>query len=171
MNLKFLKYIFSFILLVLLQIVICNNINFSGYVNPFIYIAFILLLPITIKNWQILLVAFLLGAIIDIFCDSLGIHTFATVFIAFLRPAILRWVTPRGGYNTAHSLSIRNYGLSWFLLYASVTIFIHHFILFYLERFSFQYPFNTLLRVLVSFIFSLLCVLLFEIFRSQKRRE
>jgi len=61
------RYTVIFILLVLLQILLFNNIQFSGYVNPYVYIMFILLLPVEIPSWLLLILAFFTGMTIDIF--------------------------------------------------------------------------------------------------------
>ena len=48
-----LRFGLIFILLILLQVLFFNNIQFSGYVNPYVYIMFILLLPVEIPSWLI----------------------------------------------------------------------------------------------------------------------
>ena len=88
----------SGILLILFQIIILNNIQFSGYVNPYVYIMFILMLPSLTPSWLLLLTAFLTGLIIDLFSGSPGMHAGATVLAAFSRPLVLRLIAPRDGY-------------------------------------------------------------------------
>jgi rod shape-determining protein MreD len=74
-----------FILLILFQVLLFNNIQFSGYVNPYVYIMFILLLPVEIPSWLLLLLSFATGLIMDFFSGSPGMHTSATVFAGFIR--------------------------------------------------------------------------------------
>ena len=78
-----LQNIFSFILLVLVQVLVLNNIQFLGYIDPYLYILFILVLPVQMPRWFLLILAFALGITIDIFSNTLGMQAFATVFIAF----------------------------------------------------------------------------------------
>jgi len=162
------KYSLTFIIVVLIQLLLCNNIQFSGYINPYIYIFLILMLPYETKSWLLLVLAFILGMTIDIFTGTVGLHTFATVFAAFIRPGILRLTAPRDGYDTLYGLSMSTYGLNWYLVYASITVFAHHFVLFYLEVFRFDNFFGTLLRVILSSIFSLAFILLLELTRKGK---
>ncbi|MCB0800896.1 MAG: rod shape-determining protein MreD, partial [Bacteroidales bacterium] len=84
-----LRYAGAFVLLIVLQLLIFNNIEFSGYVNPFVYVMFILILPVSIPSWILLLLSFLTGFVVDLFSGTMGVHVFATVMAGFVRPWIL----------------------------------------------------------------------------------
>jgi rod shape-determining protein MreD len=163
-----LKYSLLFILLILLQVLLFNNIQFSGYVNPYVYILFILLLPMDIQAWLILPLAFVMGLLIDFFSGSPGVHTSATVLAAFSRPYVFRLVSPSDGYESDPHPSMFTYGFRWFLSYSLLIVLIHHTALFYLEVFRFSGFFRTLLRVLISTVFSLTFILLIEYYRKRK---
>ncbi len=162
------RNIFRFVFLVLAQVFIFNNIQFSGYVNPYVYVLFILLLPFETPGWLLLTLAFLLGFSVDVLSGTLGMHTAATVFMAFLRPYILQIFSPRDGYESGTYPRIHYYGFSWFLKYAAILIFAHHLVLFYLEIFRFTDFFATFFRVLLSSVFSLIIIMLSQyiIFRE-----
>ena len=155
-------------MLVMLQVLLFNNIQFSGYINPFIYLLFILLLPVEIPAWLLLIISFVTGAVIDVFSGSPGMHSSATVLAGFIRPYVLRIVTVREGYEQGSSLSMHTYGFRWFLIYTSITVLVHHTALFYLEVFRFDDFFRTFLRVLLSSFFSILFILLIEFYRRGK---
>ena len=91
MNNSVLKTILSFIGLVLLQVIICSNINFLGDLNPYVYVIFILLYPVTKNRLLFIFLSFLLGFSIDIFLDSGGMHAAASVAIAYIRPLFLKF--------------------------------------------------------------------------------
>ncbi len=165
---RILRHIIFFILLILLQVLFFNNIQFSGYVNPYIYIMFILLLPVEIPSWLLLLLSFATGLIIDFFTGSPGMHTSATVLAGFVRPQILTVLSPRDGYEPGASPSMLTYGFRWFLIYSLTIILIHHTALFYLEVFRLSEFFRTMLRVLLSSLFSLTFILLGEFYRRGK---
>ena len=162
------RHTIFFILLILLQVLFFNNIQFSGYVNPYIYIMFILLLPVEIPSWLLLLLSFATGLITDFFSGSPGMHTSATVLAGFVRPQILNVLSPRDGYEPGASPSMITYGFRWFLLYSLTIILIHHTALFYLEVFRLSEFFRTMLRVLLSSFFSLTFILLGEFYRRRK---
>jgi rod shape-determining protein MreD len=157
-----------FILLVLLQVLLFNNIQFSGYINPYVYIMFILLLPIEIPSWMLLILSFSIGMIIDFFSGSPGVHTFATVLSGFVRPYVIRVVSPKDGYESGSEPSMANYGFRWFFSYTLLIVLIHHTSLFYLEVFRLTDFFRTLFRVILSTIFSVTFILLIEYYRRGK---
>lgn len=164
---SYLKYTIMFILLVMIQILILNQVQISGYINPFMYILFILLLPVNSPAYALLILAFLMGVTIDVFSNSMGIHAFASVFIAYARPVVIRSVSIRDEELGDYPGLMQN-GFSWFLKYSAIIVFIHHLILFYLEVLTFSDFFNTLLRVFLSAFFSIFIIVLsqFIIFRK-----
>jgi rod shape-determining protein MreD len=148
------KNILLFIFLVLTQVLIFNNIELGGFLNPYVYVLFILLLPFDIPGWFLLLVGFGLGLTVDIFSETLGMHTAATVLMAYLRPAVLRTFSPREGYEAGSLPRVHYYGLQWFIQYTVVLVFAHHAMLFLTEMFRFQDIFAILLRIILSTLFS-----------------
>jgi rod shape-determining protein MreD len=165
---RILRYALIFVLLILLQLFLFNNIQFSGYVNPYVYVMFILLLPVEIPSWFLLVISFFTGLTIDLFTGTPGMHTAATVLAGFTRPYVLRIISPREGYETSSDPSMFVYGFKWFLIYTLVIVLIHHTLLFYLEVFRLTDFLNTFLRVLLSSLFSVTFILLLEYMRRGK---
>lgn len=159
------SYPLLFAFMVLLQVLILNNIQLSGYINPYLYIIFILWLPVESNKVLVMLVSFLLGLSIDVFSNTLGMHASACVFLAFCRPYILQFMAPRDGYEGDQVPGIQAFGLSWFITYAAIGVLLHHLFLFYVEVFRWSDFFSTLGRVLASFIFSMLLIILAQLFR------
>lgn len=162
------RNIFRFLALLLVQVLIFNNIEIGGYINPYIYILFIILLPFETPAWITLSLAFLMGLLVDIFSETLGMHTSATVFMAFLRPYILSYFAPRDGYESGSYPRVFYYGLPWFIKYATLMVFAHHLFLFYVEMFKFQDFFVTLLRVILSTLFSSILIIISQYFVFRK---
>jgi len=158
------KYGISFLLLVLFQGLILNNIELGGYINPYLYVVFILMLPFETPNWLVLIIGFLLGLGIDIFTSTLGMHISATVFMAFARAYLLRMIQPRGGYDYGLKPNVQMMGLVWYLLYASILVLLHHLFLFYIESFKLTQFFQTMGRALLSTFFTLILVFIFQLF-------
>lgn len=149
-----------FIVLILLQIFLFDNIRLGGYMNPYVYVMFILLLPFNISGWGLLASSFILGFFIDIFYNTLGMHSAACVLMASLRPVILKIYSPKDGYESGIQPGIKNYGLSWFLKYSASLIFIHHFMLFTLEVFRLAEFHHTFLRIILSTFLSIIVIAL-----------
>ena len=166
---EILKNSTRFIFLVLFQILILNNIHLSGFLNPFLYVLFILMLPFQTPKWLGLILAFFIGITIDMFSDTGGLHAAASVFMAFSRPAVLKLVSPRDGYDLNRSLTLKQLGFNWFFSYSAILIIAHHFVLFYLEVFNFSNFFSTLFRVIASSLFSITLVIISQFFSSNSR--
>lgn len=159
-----LKYLSIYLVLVLAQVLILNNIELGGYINPYLYVFFILVLPFETNENIVLALAFLLGLSIDIFTSTLGIHTSASVFMAFGRKYILKLIQPRGGYEFGTTPSLQHMGLSWYMTYAVMLVVLHHLFLFYVESFKFSQFFSTFARVILSSIFTLILIFIVQLF-------
>jgi hypothetical protein len=129
---------------------------------------FILLLPIDIPSWLLLLLSFVTGLLIDFFSGSAGMHSSATVLAGFVRPYVLRIVSPSDGYESGSDPSMLIYGFRWFFFYTLLIVLVHHTALFYLEVFRFADFFRTMLRVILSSLFSISFILLIEYYRRGK---
>lgn len=162
-------YPFQFIFLVIFQVLILNNIQFSGFVNPFLYLFFIISLPLETPKWLLMLLSFLIGLSVDIFSGTLGMHASASVFLAFCRPYILNLIAPREGYEVNQKPSISELGFSWYLTYSALSVLLHHLFLFFVEVFRFSDFFATLGRVLASSLFTLVIILISQLFFFQSK--
>ena len=158
------KNIIRFIILVLAQVLIIQNIELGRFIIPFIYVLFILMLPFETPKWLLLLSGFFIGLTIDLFYNTAGMHAAATVWMAYSRPTVLALLAPRDGYNSGAEPTIRYFGMPWFLSYASILILLHHFVLFYIEIFRFSEFFSTFFRVIMSSFFTLLLVTISQYF-------
>lgn len=150
--------IISFILLVLVQVLALNNIQFLGYINPYIYILFILSLPVRLPQWVTLLLGFVLGLTIDTFSNTMGTHAFATVLIAFLRNGIIKLFTSiEEGNNPVPSFY--TFGVGAYVKYVILMTLVHHTTLFFLEAFSFSLFWVVFFKVILSSIVTILIIL------------
>ncbi len=149
-----------FVLFVLIQILLLNHIDFGGYINPQLYILFILILPGSIPGYALLLIAFFNGLVIDMFTDSLAMHTAATLFVAFCRPAVLKLITAGSQDDTEMEPSFGSLGGLSLSIYAGMLIVLHHSMLFFLEIFSFAEAGQTFSRILLSSLLTFIFVMI-----------
>lgn len=143
----------QFIVLVLVQVLVLNNINFAGYINPYLYVLFILLYPIKNNRLFFLLISFFLGLSIDIFSDSGGINAAASVTIAFVRPIFLKFSF--GMMYEYQTLKFANTEFLNRMIYFAMLIVLHHLVLFSLEVFNAYEILLILQKTLFSSIFTL----------------
>jgi hypothetical protein len=161
-------YIVRFLLLILLQVFIFNKIQFSNLINPYFYILFILLLPFDMPRSAMLITEFFLCLCIDLFSNTLGMHASACTWMAFVRPTVLKWISPREDYESDTLPTIHYYGIRWFVGYTLVMVFLHHFVLFFVEMFRWSDFFPTLARVLLSTVFTSLLIVISQFFFFKK---
>jgi len=162
-----LQNIIRFIVLVVVQVLILNNIQFLGYINPFLYIYFILALPMRVSRWLLLFLAFALGLTIDIFSNTMGLHAFATVFVAFLRAPAINIFTSID-QTTDSELSVRALGWMAYLRYAGILVLIHNALIFTLEAFSFVNFGIIILKILLSSVVTILLIVAIQMFKKDK---
>ncbi len=158
MNKDTLSHIGRFVILILVQTFILNHINFLGWLNPYIYIIFILLAPININKSLFLLLSFILGLTIDMFGDSGGVHAAACLIIAFFRPVALRTVF--GLSYEFQTVKLGNTGFGEKLAYVTLMVLTHHIVLFSLEIFNFSHILLILKKTLFSSLFTIMITML-----------
>jgi rod shape-determining protein MreD len=149
-----------------------NKINFYGFLNPYLYILFILLLPFETSGWLLLIVSFLTGLTIDIFSGTIGLHAASCVFAGFMRPLIIKFVGEKPEYDNTTQPKLEQMGLKWFMAYAFLMTFAHHLFLNLLDVFSFREFWQTLLRVILSSVATFLFIMMFEyLFAAKKEKQ
>jgi len=153
--------IIRFFGLLFFQVLILNNINLSSFINPYIYILFIFLLPITMPSWMLMPIGLVTGLAVDIFENTMGVHAAACVFIAFLRSYIIRALTPQGGYDIEDKPTLKSQGLKWILTYISLLTLSHHLFIFFLEVLSFSQILYILSKIIFSTSLSICLMLIY----------
>lgn len=159
-----LKYLLQFVVLVLAQLLIFNNIELSGFINPYVYVLFVLLLPFEVPRVILLLASLMMGLVIDLFMGTPGVHSSATVFMAFSRPMVLALYSPREGYQTGTLPRISQFGLEWFVKYTVTLVLLHHFTLFFLEVLTLHHFFSTFFRAFLSTLLTSLILVISQYF-------
>lgn len=152
--------IVSFFLYVLFQVLLLKNFILFDIAFCFVYVAFILMLPLELGPVALMLIAFGAGFSVDLFYDSIGVNAAASVFMAFLRPYWLRAITPRGGYEEIAVPNLKTMDLGWFIVYALPLVLVHHSVLLFLEAGGFGLFLFTLSKVLFSTLLTFFVIVL-----------
>lgn len=143
-----------------------NKVHILGYATPFLYIYLILKFESDTPRNTLMLWAFALGLLVDIFSDTPGMNAAATVWLAFVRPVVLQLFVPRDTVE-AFVPSMRALGIVPFLKYLVVCTLIHHIALLCIESFSFAHLGILLLRIAASTLLSVACILALEGIRKK----
>jgi hypothetical protein len=163
-------HVVLFFVYVLVQVIVLKNLVLFDSAFCFLYVAFILLLPFELSATLIILVGFIAGFTIDIFYSSMGLHAFATVLMSYLRNYWLSVITPQSGYDVGNSPTIATNGVQWFLVYAIPLVFIHHFVLFFLEASGFDMFWFTMLKIIGSLLFTMTVIIFLQFLVPQRRK-
>lgn len=159
-----------FALYVLMQVLLVSRLVLFERGWCFLYLGFLLFLPLATPIVVQLLLGFALGLTLDIFDDTGGLHAAAAVLLAFLRPWVLRLLTPRDGYDAQDSVNVHQMGWQWFGVYLSLLVFLHHLAFFLLQLGSFRYFGLTLGKIGLSWLFSCLALLIVQLLFFPVRR-
>ncbi len=162
------KHIARFIGFVLLQVLVLNHVLLYDYVNPYLYVLFIILLPLNQSKIKTLFFSFLLGLSIDFFSDTGGVHAMACLFTAYVRPLVLRFSF---GINYDYqTLKFYEEGFKQRITYVSLLVFTHHLVMFSMEAFQLKLWKFVVFNTLYSFIFTtVLSMLVIALIGNKKK--
>ena len=168
MNSTLFVNIFRFILLLAVQIIIFNNMNFFGYISPYPYVLFMILYPVNGNKSGLLAASFFLGLCMDLFSNSGGFHASACLILAYYRPYLFRVAFGLSyEYQTIKLNDVLTPERFTFILFS---VLIHHLLLFFLEAFKFTLVLDVLLRTLFSTIFTIfICIIIIYLTKPNKR--
>lgn len=162
------KFVVSFLFFALLQGIVFKNIILFEYAFCFIYVYYLLSLPVDTRPLVAILVGFGIGLIVDMFYDTGGIHAAASVLLMFVRSKWLNMITPQGGFDIGASPSIKISGSLWYVGYAVPAIFLHQLVLFYTESYGFGMFWFTLYKVILSTIFTFIMCIVLQVLFSKR---
>ena len=158
MSKSFFVYILSFFVILLLQVAVLNNISIAGYATPLLYFYFILKLPSSLSSSWVIILGFLCGLCVDVFCNTPGMHALAAGTAAFMRQPVLNLFIPReeavSGVPSVYSL-----GAGIFLRYAGTMIVIHHVLVYSIESFSLFHPAALMMKIVMSSVLTFMLIL------------
>ena len=164
------RNILRFIVLLIVQVLVFDNLGFGTYIHPYIYVLFVLLLPFDTPKWQLLIDGFLVGIAVDLFNGTPGLNAGATVFMAFMRPYIIGITARKSDIEDKNAPTVTEMGLQWFAIYALLLILLHNLVLFWLEAFSIKLLGLILAETLLSApVTLLLIIIIIYIFKPVKK--
>ena len=160
------RNILRFVVLLIVQVMVFDNLQLGSYIHPYIYVLFVLLLPFDTPKWRLLIDAFLIGIAVDIFNGTPGLNASATVLMAFVRPFIIEITSRKSDIEDKYAPTITEMGLQWFAVYALLLLLLHNLVLFWLEAFSVRLlglvMVETLLSVPVSLLLIIIIIYIFK---------
>jgi rod shape-determining protein MreD len=143
------KQIVRYIIVMILQVLLFDQLQLLGVCHPYIYILCLMMMPITLPHSADMIIGAVAGLIMDIFCNSLGIHTASCILLMFIRPYLLGGiVNDKDRLN--EQISLRTLGMEAMVKYVFILVFIHHLMVFILAAWSWSHIGFVLLETIVS---------------------
>ncbi len=165
-----LRGFFYFVVLVLIQVLVLNNIHFLRVATPFLYLYFILKMPVGTSRTNVVFFSFLIGLVIDIFSNTPGMHAAACTFAGFIREPLIRLFMgkdlPEGIFP-----SYKTFGYGGFFRYTLLFVVIHHVTLFLIESLTFFDPLFLALRIGASVVTTILLICTIEAFNIESQKS
>ncbi len=166
------KHSIRFVALVIAQAYILNQLEIGFGIQLMVYPLLIFLLPFELGLIYLMLIAFVMGVLIDAVSNTYGLHTSSLLLFAYLRPFIMKVFSPRDGYENQREGNIFEMGPRWFLFVFGTLLAIHHFWFFLLEIFRFDEFFFILQKTILSLPISyMLCYFLQALFVSKPKER
>ena len=159
-----------FVVLVLIQVLILNNIHFLRIATPFLYLYFIVKMPVGSSRDLVVLFSFLIGLVIDVFSNTPGMHAAACTLVGFIREPLIRFYTgkdlPDGIYP-----SYKAFGYGGFFRYVLSLVVIHHVTLFLIESLTLFDPLFLALRIGASVTTTIVLICTIEAFNIETQKS
>lgn len=148
------KQIGRYIVVMLLQVLLFDQLQLLGVCHPYIYVLCLLMMPITLPHSADMIIGAVVGLIMDIFCNSLGVHTASCIFIMFIRPYVIgALVNDKDRLN--EQISLRALGVEALFKYVVILVLVHHLTVFLLAAWSWSHIWFVLLETIVSSIITI----------------
>ena len=158
------KQIGRYILVMLLQVLLLDQLQLWGACHPYVYILCLLMMPITLPHSVSMIIGAVVGLVMDIFCNSLGVHTAACILLMFIRPYLIgAIVNDKDRLN--EQISLRAIGMEALIKYVVIMVLIHHLTVFLLAAWSWAHIGFVLLETLVSSLITISLIIAYNALR------
>lgn len=131
------------------------------------YLIALIKMPVEINRNVQILAGFITGMIIDIFCNTIGLHTLTTVTIMWLRMPILHLYVNAEDVKTG-TPGASLIGMQTYIRYALTILALHCIILYFIESFTLFHFVATILKALISIVLTFIVILSLELSTLEK---
>ncbi len=152
------KQFVRYVVVMILQVLLFDQLQLWGACHPYIYVLCLLMMPITLPHSASMIIGAAAGLVMDVFCNSLGVHMAACILLMFIRPYLIgAIVNDKDRLN--EQISSRAIGTEALIKYVVIGVLIHHLTVFSLAAWSFSHIWFVLLETLVSSIVTILIII------------
>ena len=112
-----------------------------------------------------------MGLTVDMFSNTLGMHAAASLVLGYIRPRIIKFISPRDGYESEANPNLSDMGPRWFISFTIIMVLLHHFTLFFIEAFSFSEFLSTFLRAFLSSCLTIVLIIISQYLFTRNKAE
>ena len=159
---KVLPHVLRFVVLMSLQLLVLNNIRLFGFVSPYLYLVFIIMLPSTMDGWLVVLLSFLTGLTFDFFNGTLGLHAASCTTMGAALPAIIGLLFNKRDLKPDSVPELSTFGFRNLLIFVVLLVSIHHLVLFLLDAFDFSIILTTLKHAGMNVLCTVTFIIMYE---------
>ena len=166
--------ILRFLVLLLVQVIICQRISLFGYMTPALFLLALYLLPLELPLSLQYIIGFATGFVVDAFAHTLGYSCFSCTLLMFLRPYVVRML------NGANNVKFENIDrpvpgvkdFRWIFLYTLILTSVYEIVSVLLGTMTFKNFGHTLLVIIGNTLFSVFVILCVEyIFHPREKKN
>ena len=158
--------IVTFLVFLVVQVLVLNHIHLFGVATPLLYVYFVLLFRRNHPKWAILMWSFFLGLCIDVFSNTPGVAAGSMTLVALFQPYVLEPFLTRDSEDNLKP-GMRSLGVSKFIFYTIILVFLYTLAFFSLEAFNFFNLMQWLLCISTSTLLTVVLILVIENLRRQ----
>ena len=157
------RYILLFISLVLLQVFLLGNLNLGVYINPLVYVALIVLLPMEMRPLWLLVSGVAIGVAMDVLLATAGLNTIASLFAAFVRRPVMMLMLGKETVGDGGAPCSARVGAGKFLRFCTAMVLLHSLVFFLFEAFGLHGLHVTMLKTLASTVVSVVLIYIIQL--------
>lgn len=166
--------VLRFLILLVVQIAVCQHICLFGYMTPALFLLALFLLPLELPLSLQYFIGFATGFVVDAFAHTLGAGAFACTLMMFARPYVVLLLNGNNN-NKFENIERPEPGVKdfrWVFLYTLVMTLLYQISAVMLETMTFRNFGHTVLVILGNTVFSVFVILCVEyIFFSRTKNE
>jgi len=163
-------YIVSFLLYIVLQAALLNKMVIGNLAFCFFYVGFLIYLPISTSRILLLVLGFLVGLVIDLFGDTMGIHMIACTLTMFVRP-FWRQVSIGDIGEIAGFISLKGLSIYRLMIYSLPLIGLHHLVIFLVDSIGTELRFEIVFKIMLSTIFTFFVLVIIQLFATKTNKR
>lgn len=170
MNYNILGKILRLLLLMMAQILVCNNIHLLGYASPLIIGYMIVAMRRDESRVSLLLWGFATGFVYDMFSNTAGMASAGMTLLAMIQPSLALSMSPHETEDEMR-ISVHEFGFWNYTMYVFFSMMILHTVYYFLDAFMLSDIKLTVLSSFVSSAIATVIVVCLDMMLSSERNK